>query len=88
MVLVRGLIWDDWNRQHLAAHDVVPEEVEEVCHGRHTAVESYRKRLPLIGMTKQGRRLVVILSPEDRNLRPYGEGVYYVVTAFEEGDVL
>lgn len=30
MVLVRGLIWDDWNRKHLTAHDVIPDEVEEV----------------------------------------------------------
>ena len=42
MVVVRGLIWVDWNRQHLAVHEVVPEEVEEVCHSRYTAVESYR----------------------------------------------
>lgn len=87
MVLVRGLIWDDWNRKHLAVHDVTPEEVEEICHCKHTAVESYRRRVQLIGSTKRGKRLVVILSPEDRNLQPYAEGIYYVITAFEEGDI-
>ncbi len=87
MVVVRGLIWVDWNRQHLAVHEVVPEEVEEVCHSRYTAVESYRKRLQLIGTTKRGRKLIIVLSPEDRNLQLYGEGIYYVITAFEEGDI-
>ena len=85
MVVVRGLIWDDWNRQHLAGHNVIPEEVEDVCHLRHEVRESYRKRLQVLGKTKKGRVLVIILSPEDRTGQPYDEGVYYVITAFEEG---
>lgn len=87
MVVVRGLIWDDWNRQHLATHNVHPEEVEDVCHRRHEARESYRKRLQILGKTKKGRVLVIILSPEDRKGQPYDEGVYYVITAFEEEHV-
>lgn len=65
-------------------HDVTPEEVEEVCHGKHIARESYRKRLQVIGSTIQRKKLIVILSPEDRNLQPYAEGIYYVITAFKE----
>lgn len=70
-----------------AAHGVIPEEVEEVCHSEHAAVESYRKRLQITGTTKRGKKLVVILSPEGRNLQPYAEGIYYVITAFEEGGI-
>lgn len=84
MIVVNELIWDDWNRNHIAEHNVSLEEVEEVCHGEFRAIESYRKRLQLIGKTKKGRELIIILSPEDRDLKTYGSGVYYPITAFEE----
>jgi len=41
------------------------------------------KRFLLIGKTKRGRQLAIVLSPEDRNLEIYGNGFYYVITAFE-----
>lgn len=44
MILVNNLIWDDWNRKHLAKHHITPEEVEEVCQGKHKSVQSYRIR--------------------------------------------
>jgi len=82
MIIVGGLIWDDWNKEHIAKHGILLEEVEEVCHGRNEVVESYRKRLLVIGKTKQGKVIAVVLSPEDRNLQPYGNGIYYPITAF------
>lgn len=27
------LVWDDWNRDHIAKHDVTPAELEEVVAG-------------------------------------------------------
>ena len=33
MIVIRRLVWDTWNIVHIARHDVVPDEVEEVCHG-------------------------------------------------------
>jgi hypothetical protein len=27
------LVWDDWNREHIARHNVTPEEVEQVILG-------------------------------------------------------
>ncbi len=84
MMVVKGLIWDDWNRKHLAKHHVTPDEVEEVCHGKHRIVESFRKRLQISGRTAKGRKLIIILSPEDRHLRSYREGMYYPITAFGE----
>ncbi len=84
MARINGLIWDEWNRNHIAEHKISVEEVEEVCHGKHEAVESYRKRILVIGITKKGRTLIVSLSPEDRNLQGYGKGLYYPITAFEE----
>lgn len=82
MVLVKGLIWDDWNKEHIAKHGISLEEVEEVCHGNHKVVESYRKRLLLLGKTKQGKLMAIVLSPEDRNLQQYGNNMYYPITAF------
>lgn len=84
MIVVTGLVWDEWNREHLARHDISPEEVEEVCHGKYKITESYRKRLLIVGKTKGGRKMAVVLSPEDRNLKHYGNGIYYVITAFEK----
>jgi len=84
MLIIKGLIWDEWNKDHLLKHDVHVEEVEEICYGRFKAKESYRKRIIISGRTKEGRKLIIILSPEDRNLKVYGSGIYYPITAFEE----
>ncbi len=84
MTVVKGLIWDDWNKEHIARHGISSEEVEEVCHGKYETIESYRKRILVLGKTKAGKLLAVALSPEDRNLKEYGNGIYYPVTAFEK----
>ncbi|HZE87774.1 MAG TPA: hypothetical protein VE090_06270 [Methylomirabilota bacterium] len=86
MIVVKGLLWDDWNREHLKRHNITTKEVEEVCHDKHEEIESYRKRIQLTGRTKKGRKLTLILSPEDRNLKLYEKGIYYPITAFEEVD--
>ena len=80
--MVKGLIWDEWNKEHIAKHGISPEEVEEVCHGTYEVIASYRKRLLLLGKTKKGKLLAVVLSPEDRNLKFYGNDIYYPITAF------
>ena len=84
MIVVNGLIWDNWNKNHIAEHEVTTEEVEEVCHGKFKAIQSYRERIQIIGKTKKGRKLIIVLSPEDKNLNVYGDGIYYPITAFEE----
>lgn len=84
MTAVNGLIWDDWNKNHIAKHGVSPEEVEDVCQRKNQAIVSYRGRIQISGKTKTGRKLIIILSPEDRHLMEYGNGIYYPITAFEE----
>lgn len=84
MIVVKGLIWDDWNKGHIAMHRVSTDEVEEVCHGTHEVLVSYRNRLLLVGETRGKRLLAIVLSPEDRNLEMYGNGIYYPITAFEK----
>ena len=87
MTVVRGLIWDDWNRDHIASHNVTTNEVEEVCHGKYNVVESYRKRIQIFGKTRNGKTVTIVLSPEDRKLKAYGKGMYYPITAFKKEDV-
>lgn len=84
MTLVNSLIWDEWNKKHIAKHRITIKEIEEVCHGSHQVKESYRKRILIVGKTKNSRLLAIVLSPENKNLEPYGKGIYYVVTAFEK----
>ena len=75
MLSVRRLIWDAWNVAHIARHDVIPEEVEEVCHDQPMTSETYKGRLRVVGLTQSGRILTVILAPTPE------EGVYYPITA-------
>jgi hypothetical protein len=74
MLFVRRLIWDAWNMAHIARHDAVPEEVEQVCHNDPITDQSYGGRLRVLGLTRSRRMLTAILAP-------YGRGVYYPVTA-------
>ena len=70
------LYWDDWNREHIAKHGVVPEEAEEVVAGVPNVRETYKQRLQLIGPTLAGRMLTVIAGAV-----PNQPGVYYTFSA-------
>lgn len=83
-MIIHTLVWDTWNKKHIAKHGVTIEEIEEVCHGEHKITKSFRKRVMLVGKTKDGRRLAIVLSPEDRNLNTYKEGTYYLITSYEK----
>lgn len=74
-IIVKKLIWEEWNVAHIARHNVLPEEVEDVCRGKYVSYESYDGRFEIIGATKQGSILFIVLDPEPV------EGEYYVVTA-------
>jgi hypothetical protein len=41
MIVISRLIWDSWNVAHIARHEVVPDEVEEVCHGPFIIRQTY-----------------------------------------------
>lgn len=71
---IRRLIWDAWNVEHIARHDVTPAEVEEACANEHVVREAKLGRIMLIGSTNGGRVLAVILSAEEND-------GYYPITA-------
>lgn len=55
---VTNLDWDDDNISHIARHEVIPEEVEEVCFSHSSCIETARKSLYYItGQTETGRYL-------------------------------
>lgn len=74
MVRIRKLIWDNWNIEHIKKHKVSIQEVEETCHSGNKPFKTYKKRLIILGKTREGRLLTVVLAPVEN-------GKYYVVTA-------
>ena len=57
------LEWDDYRVEHIAQHDVEPEEVEQVCQDSlHLAHREGRNRYRLYGQTADGRYLFVVLE--------------------------
>lgn len=74
MLHILQLIWDDWNVEHIALHEVTPKEVEEVLNGQPFWSKTYGDRYRVIGQTTQERFLTIILAPKDTN-------TFYPVTA-------
>ncbi len=74
-IIIKKLIWDDWNVAHIARHTVIPEEVEEVCKSNPLIQIGNKGRIVVIGLTQADRWLEAVLDPEPE------KGTYYVVTA-------
>jgi uncharacterized DUF497 family protein len=75
MISIRRLVWNSWNVAHNARHNVTPDEVEEVCHGKYIVRQTYDNRLLLIGPTLHDRTLAIVLGPTEE------ADTYYAVTA-------
>ena len=82
MINIRRFIWDEWNVAHIARHNVIPEEVEQVCHIDPVVQRGKKGKLLVFGPTENRRMLVVILDPEA------GKDVYYPVTAYKASSKL
>lgn len=71
-IIVKILIWDNWNLEHIQKHNVTKEEVEgakEIIYHRRTYDGKY------LATGRSGDRLVTII------LRRKNAGEYYEVTA-------
>jgi uncharacterized protein len=70
--------WDDANRDHIAHHQISPDEAEQVIDNDPLDLDAQtfdgEQRIPSIGRTDQGRFLVVITTLRRSRIR--------VVTAF------
>lgn len=74
-LVIRELLWDDWNEEHIGNHHVSRSEVEEVCFGDPWVLRAKGKdKRATYGQTQGGRYLLVVLGQR-------GGGMFYPVTA-------
>jgi hypothetical protein len=76
-ITIKRLVWNDWNVPHIAKHNVLPVEVDEVCGGSRIEREGHRERIFLVGPTKAMRMLAIVLEPTEE------DGVYKPMTAYD-----
>ena len=76
LIDVDRLVWDGWNTDHIAKHGVTPEDVKEVVAGEPIARKTYKNRLLVLGLTRAGRMLAVVIGPV-----PDDPGAYYPFSA-------
>jgi uncharacterized DUF497 family protein len=76
-MIINGLIWDIWNIQHITAHGVTTDEVEEVLGNPYVELRGRFGRHILIGKTDTGRFLRVIIGQIQDN------DIHYVISAFD-----
>jgi uncharacterized DUF497 family protein len=74
---VRKLIWDAWNLEHIAKHNVSQRAVEEVLAGEPMAIATYKGRLQMIGPDASDRILSVVIGPD----REQAAGTFYCFSA-------
>jgi uncharacterized DUF497 family protein len=73
-MFIRDLNWDEENLDHIAAHTVEPDEVEDVCYGSALIERASEGKHVLLGQTADGRYLFVVVAHK-------GKGVFRVITA-------
>lgn len=72
-IVIKKIIWDEWNTQHIQNHNVLIEEVESVAQKFITHKKAKKGRYALFG--RVGARMITII------VRRESLGVYYPVTA-------
>jgi hypothetical protein len=73
-ILIKKLIWDEWNIEHIKKHKVKPEEVEKSLKDKFLVfISGYTKRVISLGRANE-RLITTVLQKQE----PY---TYYVVTA-------
>ncbi len=69
-MIIKQLVWDEWNINHIAKHDVDPEEAEEVCSSRNLFEKGRDGTYQIIGQTQNGRYLNIVVVPRKSGLYP------------------
>lgn len=78
-MIIKKLVWDEWNREHIAKHNVEQEEIIEVCQTKNIFTRGRSGSYKMIGQTDNGRYLTIILSPR-------AGGYFYPMTARDADD--
>jgi len=69
-MVIKKLIWDEWNVEHIARHNVIPDEVEEVCLAKNLLNKSKNKTYRVIGQTDDGRYLTIFIAKKENGYYP------------------
>lgn len=72
-IVVKKLIWDEYNIEHIRKHDVTKDEVEEIASNIIAHEKAKQGRYLVIG--RAGSRILSVF------LNRKGVGIYYPVTA-------
>lgn len=72
-IIIKFLIWDDYNIEHIKKHNVTQNEVEELT--KNIIVHKRAKMGRYIIFGRAGSRILSIV------VRRYQAGTYYIVTA-------
>lgn len=73
-MFIRDLDWDVENIEHIAAHHIEPDEVENVCYGRSLIKRAGENKHTVLGQTQEGCYLFVVVAHK-------GKGIFRVITA-------
>lgn len=71
-IIIRKLIWDEWNREHINKHKVTIDEAEEAV--KNFIAHRKGKKGRYIAIGKSGTRLISLV------IRRENTGVYYPVS--------
>jgi uncharacterized DUF497 family protein len=75
-VFIGELQWEDKDINHIALHNVTPQEIEDVCFGLHLSKKERGQRYILSGQADNGRYINVIIQR-------IGGSIFRPKTAFE-----
>lgn len=70
------LDWDEWNREQIARHGMIPEDVEATINHVMLVKPSYKERFMVICAHPKGHVLTVIVGDS-----PHEPGTFYVFSA-------
>lgn len=76
---ILDLDWDDENIDHIAAHHVEPDEVEDICYGKGLIERAGENKHTILGQTQEGRYLFIVVAHK-------GKRVFRVITARDMTD--
>ncbi len=71
-IVIKELVWDEWNLKHIGKHNVTVEEVKAVAQNLITHQKAKKGRYALFG--RVGSRILTLIVKKEK------QGVYYIVT--------
>jgi uncharacterized DUF497 family protein len=72
-IVIKKLIWDEWNSEHIKKHNITIVEVEEAIKNVLTHIKGNKGKYIAIG--RSGKRMISIIIGRESS------GVYYPVSA-------